>query len=124
MALTKLTAEQLARLRSWWGAKDPYAIQYVSEDLWEQYGDDEWRVSELIEILQEHLKKLPEAERATARIKLNGGYEGGGSLTLSYTREKTDEEKQLDIDRALAWLRECDEKDAANYERLKAKFGS
>jgi hypothetical protein len=120
--LTKLTADQLARLRSWWGTKDPYAPQYVSQEAWSEYAEAEWPVEELIATLQRLLAKIPEAERSTARIVLNEGHEGGGSISLLYTREKTDAEKQVEIDRALAWLNECDERERQEFARLSAKY--
>ena len=122
MALTQLTAEQMARLRPWWGNQDPYGPQYVSEEVWTEYSDEEWPLEEFIATLQKAMSKAAKAERATARIALEFGYDGGGSLKLSYTREKTDQEKQVEIDRAIEWLNENDARERAEFARLSAKF--
>jgi len=124
VALTQLTTEQVKRLRSWWGDKDPYKPQYVSQELWSEDAEAEWPVEELIATLRGLLEKIPAPERANARVKLNEGYEGGGSLVMAYTREKTDQEKQVEIDRALAYLKEGDDRDAREFARLRAKFGN
>jgi hypothetical protein len=81
-----------------------------------------------IEWMEEARAEAPEQYREDLRCDLSydsGWRDDSGSATLAvwYERPETDEEMCERIGQGLAWMRESQNRERAEFERLKKKFG-
>lgn len=90
------------------------------------------KLSDAISWLQDHLRSIPKACRASAKFEIEseGGYEGEHhvGVSITYERPETDAEwaeRRADMERRQALATEAREAaERAEFQRLAAKFGT
>jgi hypothetical protein len=117
MMVTRLTDEQLGKLRVYWGMRDPYEPRLVTYTVnFDEGHRDEWLINGFLEEFNRAVSEVPLEVRASARVKIGGG------LSIEYDRLETDAEMEARIQCGLSWLRQVDALELATYERVKARL--
>lgn len=103
-----------------YAGRDFRSRRKVIEEPVAEYFDEEWALPAFLAMITD---AVPAEHRDKAIVRLEGGYDGGFSLKVSYFRDETDEEVASRVRDALAYAGNVQKDERAEYERLKQRFG-
>ena len=83
---------------------------------------DRWKVNAFLEIINGAVAKIPPEWRDVAVVDLDGGLDESTSLSISYTRPKTDAEVAAAAETRARAVQAEQDRQREEYLRLKAKF--
>ena len=125
-ALVDAASEEDRAEARWYCGGDHYmeTSYYEGETEFAFYDDMTWAPDELVELIKEHVAKIPAAYKDSARVALTMYDEGHGSFIMRYAYPETEDQAVARVASYLARGSEKRLKEWALYESLKRKFES
>ena len=109
------------RLRRYYG-RDPFTPIEITITAFEEYGYAEWTLPIFVALIKGATDSIPEANRESALVLLEGGNGESTKLEITYRRLQTRDEVEADVQRGLAYVNSSDRREREQYEKLRAKF--
>jgi hypothetical protein len=96
--------------------------QEIKVEVFGQWMDEEWQLSEFLNLINGAVESIPLERRSSARVELGG--ETCPHLEIWYTGIETEAMVAARVGRCVKHVADLRASERATFERLKAKFGT
>lgn len=87
--------------------------------------DENWRLDEFVKMVEGHTKNVPPQYADSVMVAFESEYDSSSiQLEIYYMRPQTKDEADAEEAERVGYAQRAEREERANYERLKAKYGS